>query len=143
MWQFSPRNSPKNLFSAFLPKPPLPGRFRFFRRMSGGYARRAGAALRQIGAELVAHLGVPEGEFDGRLQIAELAAAVVPHAFVAIGQHLFLVEHRLDGVGELDLAAGARLQLADISLSNHTITSTPIVIPNTRVKIGTSTHIIP
>nr|QGT35022.1 NADH-plastoquinone oxidoreductase subunit 4 [Torilis scabra] len=31
---------------------------------------------------------------------------------------------------------------ADISLSNQTITSTPIVIPNTGVKIGTSIHII-
>lgn len=32
---------------------------------------------------------------------------------------------------------------ADISLSNQTITSTPIVIPNTRVKIGISAHTIP
>lgn len=32
---------------------------------------------------------------------------------------------------------------ADISLSNHIITSTPIVIPNTGVKIRIKAYIIP
>src|SRR4051812_39523913 len=45
-----------------------------------------------------------ERVLDRGLQIAELAAAVVTLALELIGEHLLLLEQRLDAVGELNLA---------------------------------------
>ena len=48
-----------------------------------------------------------ERVLDRRLQVAELAAAVVALAAEAIGVHGLLAHERGDAVGELDLAARA------------------------------------
>ncbi len=55
-----------------------------------------------------------ERELDGGLEIADLAAAVEARAVVAIREHLLVREQRLDRVGQLQLAAGARLELAQV-----------------------------
>src|SRR5688572_10207369 len=47
-----------------------------------------------------------EGEV--RLEVIELASAVVAHALELVGEHVLLLEQRGDGVGQLDLAAGSR-----------------------------------
>src|SRR5205807_546624 len=63
-----------------------------------------------------------ERVFDGRLQIAELAAAVVALAAEAIGVDRLLAHERRDAVGELDLAAGARadaLQMPEDRRGEH------------------------
>ena len=46
--------------------------------------------------------------FQRRLEIAELGTAVVAPAREANRQHPLMDEERSNGVGELDLAAGAR-----------------------------------
>jgi hypothetical protein len=44
-------------------------------------------------------------EREVRLEIVELAAAIVTHAFELVREHVLVGEQRLDRVGELDLAA--------------------------------------
>src|SRR5687767_13575337 len=48
-----------------------------------------------------------DGEGEVRLEVVELAAAVVTHAFEFVGEYVFFLEQRRDRVGELNLAAGA------------------------------------
>src|SRR5438045_3952643 len=68
----------------------------------------------QIAAEVLAQLRVTQGELDGGLQIAELAAAVVALAGKAVGIHgLFLHECR-NAVGELNLTARALADLLQV-----------------------------
>src|SRR5579871_2626763 len=50
---------------------------------------------------------MPQSKLDGRLQIAELAAAVVALAREAIGVHRLLAHERGDAVRQLDLSARA------------------------------------
>ena len=56
----------------------------------------------QVLAELRAEFGVLHAVFDGRGQIADLAAAVIAPAFEFVGQHLLFEQQRRDRVGELD-----------------------------------------
>lgn len=46
--------------------------------------------------EIGGHLRVAQGELDGRLQIAQLAAAVEARAAILLRQHLLVGEQRLD-----------------------------------------------
>ena len=48
-------------------------------------------------------------EFDGRLEEAELVAGVVALAFEAVGVDRAAAQQVLEGVGELDFAARARV----------------------------------
>src|ERR1700712_4049123 len=75
------------------------------------FTRRATACKKrlQISVKLLRHFRMTQRELNGRLQITELAAAIETLAFVSIRQHLFVSEQRLDGIGQLDLAARARL----------------------------------
>src|SRR5215510_3420989 len=71
-------------------------------------------ALVEIRAKVVRELRVTQRELDGRLQVAELAAAVETRAVILVREHLFIVEQRLDRVGQLQLSACTRLQRADM-----------------------------
>ena len=46
-----------------------------------------------------------EAELDGRLEVAELGAAIVARAFERVGIHSLVAKQRGDAIGELDLAA--------------------------------------
>src|SRR5512132_764591 len=59
--------------------------------------------------KILAHLRVAQSELDRRLQVAELAAAVVALAAEPHRQHALALEQRRDPVGQLDLAAASRL----------------------------------
>src|SRR5215469_15028432 len=63
--------------------------------------------LHQEVAEGVAQLRVLQAEIHGGAEVAALAAAVVTHPFELVTEHLLVFQERRDGVGELDLAAGA------------------------------------
>src|ERR1700733_14703224 len=65
----------------------------------------------QVFAELAAELRVRERIFHGRLQIAELAAAVVALAFEAMRVYRLLAHERTDAIGELNLPARAMADL--------------------------------
>ena len=65
----------------------------------------------QIFAEVAAELWVRERVFHGRLQVAELAAAVVALAVEAMRIHRLLCHKRADAVRELNLSPRA---LADL-----------------------------
>ena len=69
--------------------------------------RNPGSAhpLFQIGAEFLADFGMLQRIFHRRLQITELAAAVVADAIERIGQHLLFFQQAGNGVGQLDFAA--------------------------------------
>ncbi|MCY1253760.1 hypothetical protein D9M68_148660 [compost metagenome] len=59
--------------------------------LSGNHAVcRMMAMLLQVAAEVGADFLVLQRELHGRLQVAQLAAAVIAAALVAIGQHLLL-----------------------------------------------------
>src|SRR5258706_8543134 len=75
---------------------------------------RSGFQPAQVFGESFPDLRVPQAVGDGRLQIAELVAAIVALALELVRVDRLLGEHRLDGVGQLQLAAGAGLQLAQM-----------------------------
>ena len=64
--------------------------------------------------ELLAGLRMLEAEVDGGLEVAELAPAIVAAALEAIGDHALLAQQARDAVGELDLAAGAGRDRAQV-----------------------------
>jgi hypothetical protein len=64
--------------------------------------------LLQPGREVSAKFGVCLAEHDAGLHQAELAAAVVARAVVAVGEYLFGVEQRGDAIGELNFATRRR-----------------------------------
>ena len=49
---------------------------------------------------------------DGRLQVAELGAAVVARSLETVGEHAVFSEQLRDRVGELDLASAPGFALA-------------------------------
>ncbi len=55
-----------------------------------------------------------EAELDGRLQVTELAAAVVALSFEFEGEYLFALHQARDAVGELNLAARALPNLCQV-----------------------------
>src|SRR5690606_3103182 len=61
----------------------------------------------QVGAEIVAELRVSQPVVDGRLEIAELAAAIEAQALELVPENGFLGQQPGDRVGQLDLAARA------------------------------------
>src|SRR5512134_3338840 len=65
----------------------------------------------QVARELLTGLRMAQPVLERRLQIAELRATVVPLARQTDRQHRLVREKRGDGVGELQLAAGARRQV--------------------------------
>src|ERR1700758_4622600 len=63
-----------------------------------------------------------QGVFDGRLEVSELAAAVVAFAGEAVGVYGLLAHERRDPVGELDLPArslAAPLQVLENRRRQH------------------------
>src|SRR5439155_2936802 len=70
---------------------------------------RSRQALRKEPGERLSDLGVLYAVVDHRLEIAELVAAVVASALELIRQQLLIAEQARDGIGQLDLAPGARL----------------------------------
>src|SRR3569833_3492631 len=68
----------------------------------------------QVAAEFLAELGMGQAEFDGRLQVAQFAAAVIALAGKAMRIDRFLARQRRDAVGELDLAPGALADLLQV-----------------------------
>ena len=77
----------------------------------------AGLAARheivEVLREAVAELRVAQAVFDRRLEVAELAAAIVALALEAVGVNRLVVEQGRNAVGELDLAAGAAAHLLE------------------------------
>src|SRR5437868_9367783 len=77
--------------------------------------RRSRRALgRQKAREPGANFAVLQAVVDGRLHVAQLAAAIVAAAFERVRKDAFLGEQAGDAVGELDLAAGARMRGAQM-----------------------------
>ena len=72
--------------------------------------------------EILGELRMLETEVDGRLEIAELAAAVVAAALERVGEHALVGEQPRDAVGQLDFAAGAgghRAQVIEDARRQH------------------------
>jgi hypothetical protein len=69
---------------------------------------------KQIPLEVRRDLGMPQRELDRRLQVPELAAAIEACAVVAVREHLFIGEQRLDRVGQLQFAARAGFKPAEM-----------------------------
>lgn len=65
----------------------------------------------QIRLEVSTHFRMAQRELDGRLQVTELAAAIEALTTVAISQDLLFSQQALDGVRQLQLAAGAGFRL--------------------------------
>src|SRR5687767_12928367 len=65
----------------------------------------------EVAREAFAGLGMAQAVVDGRLQVAELRAAVVAPARQAHREGLLVLQQCRDAIGELDLAAGARHHL--------------------------------
>src|SRR6185436_19624810 len=68
----------------------------------------SGPAILQVFGECRSRLAVPHAVFDGRFQIAELAAAVVAPAADAHCEHALAREQRGYRIRELDLPSAAR-----------------------------------
>ena len=64
-------------------------------------------------AELRAEVLARQGQLDGGAEVVELAADVVATLVERVAVHVEVGEQPPDGVGELDLAAGARLGAVD------------------------------
>ena len=76
---------------------------------------RSATSRAQVIGELVAQVFVLQTELDGRLEVAELRAAIVALAFERVRVDRLVGQQRRDAVRELDLAAGTapdRLELA-------------------------------
>ncbi len=52
--------------------------------------------------------------FDGGLQVTQLAAAVIALALEAVGKHGLFLQQALDGIGQLDLAAGSARDFPEV-----------------------------
>src|SRR5690242_19117889 len=68
----------------------------------------------QVLPELGTGVRPRERELDGRLEPAHRGAGVIAVALERVAEHALLVHQRLDGVGELDLAARAALRLLEL-----------------------------
>ena len=68
---------------------------------------QAGPQSRQVGREVLPHLGMLQGELHGRLQIAQLVSAVEASSPELPGDDRLPLQQLADGVGELDLATSA------------------------------------
>src|SRR3984957_17556149 len=70
-----------------------------------------GGQVLQVAAKILAQRRMRQRQFDRRLQVAELAAAVEAPAGETMRIHRLMLEQARDTVGQLDLPAGA---LADV-----------------------------
>ena len=55
-----------------------------------------------------------QGVFDSRLQVTQLAAAVITFTFKAVSQNGLLRQQALDGIGQLDLTAGTARDFLEV-----------------------------
>src|SRR5262245_41111491 len=104
-------------------------RSEFFDMVASAWELLSGAELGrerdQVFTELAAERGMLQSEFDRRLHVAELAAAIVALALEFVGEHGLFGEQVGDCVGQLDFAAGAaprRLQLLEDRRGQHVST---------------------
>src|SRR4026207_1661651 len=68
----------------------------------------------EVGPEVRREVGPLERDVDGRLEPAHRRAGVVAGALELVGVDRLLLHECLDGIGELDLAAGAALGLLEL-----------------------------